>query len=222
MALLYRQYWVAFGLYIACFFIDERAFLAVPLVCVARFFLHRDTNKWQRGLPEVGLAIAAIVTGLLVRFWLHTAYGLENGATSENLGLATARDNFQISGFGLLTGLDFWTFAGMFPAFLAWQKGWRWLASGYLIYYICCFLAMLLVLDLTRCTAYLFPAALAGVIAIARQERPVFAERFVLFFTLTALLFPPVFVVGDYILWMGPIFPKLVRVVAQLGFGVHI
>jgi hypothetical protein len=127
-----------------------------------------------------------------------------------------------VASIGLLSGLKFWTFLGLLPAFAFWQRGSKLLGIGYSLSYLAALVVMLAVLDLTRCTAYLFPAVLAGIAFLAKQERPEFVSKTLLFFTGTSLLFPSLFIVGTSIVWMGPILPKLIRLVALLGFGAHI
>ena len=224
LSLLTRNQALALLAFFGSLYVDERAYLAVPLCAFCRFWLYRDAR--QTGLALLWLeafgALGVLVVGLLLRAWLHTYCGLISGAQSTNLGLATLRDNFQVSTIGLLSGLDFWLYVAFIPAWYLWQQKGKLLAGAYVIYLGGCLIAMLLVLDLTRCTAYLFPAVLAGVFAMARAERPAFTEYMLAIFCAIALLFPPLFVVGDYILWMGPVFPKLFRVVARLSFGIDI
>jgi len=221
-AIYVRHTWVAYLAYFCCLFIDERAYLAVPLVAVARYWLYAtQLNTWAFWKVALPTAVVLLL-GLVTRYLLHIQFGLISGTMSENLGWQTVRSNFQISALGLLTGLDFWTFGAFLPAFYFWQKDQRLLALGFIIYLATAFLAMLIVLDLSRCTAYLYPAVLASIFCIARFEKPKFGEKILLFFTVTSLLFPPLFVIGDYVLWMGPIIPKLIRVIANLGFGIHI
>lgn len=214
--------WAALLAYLASLFIDERAYLAVPLAAVARFWMQAEQPDLGRLVKETAPALGILVVGLVIRYTLHEQFGLVSGAQSGNLGLATLRDNFQISSIGLLTGLEFYTYAAFLPGMYFFLNGQRLLGMGYIAYLGACLLSMLLVLDLTRCTAYLFPAVLAGIFALARFEKPSFTERTLVALTLSALLFPPLFVVGDYILWMGPIVPKIIRIVARLGFGTDI
>lgn len=217
-----RPRWAAALAYVACLFIDERAYLAVPLAAVARFWMRAETPDLRSLLKEAAPALGILGLGLMVRYGLHAQFGLVSGAQSGNLGLATLRDNFQISSIGLLTGLEFYTYAAFLPGVYFYLNRQRLLGVGFVAYLGACLVSMLLVLDLTRCTAYLFPAVLAGVFALARFEKTSFTEKTLLALTVSALLFPPLFVVGDYILWMGPIVPKIIRIVAKLGFGTDI
>lgn len=217
-----RPRWAAALAYVACLFIDERAYLAVPLAAVARFWMRAESPDLRSLLKEAAPALGILGLGLMVRYGLHAQFGLVSGAQSGNLGLATLRDNFQISSIGLLTGLEFYTYAAFLPGVYFYLHRQRLLGVGFVAYLGSCLLSMLLVLDLTRCTAYLFPAVLAGVFALARFEKSRFTEKTLLTLAVSALLFPPLFVVGDYILWMGPIVPKIIRIVAKLGFGTDI
>lgn len=221
-ALLVRPYWAVGLLYFCGFFIDERAFLAVPLVAASRFFLYSDGRSFKIALNEGIIAFVSFLLTFGIRYYIGKEYGIQTGEGSEYLGWVTARDNFKIAGFGLLSGLELISFIGFLPGYYLYKQGWRWAAWAYVLYYAACFLVMLIVLDLTRCTAYLFPGAICGFIILAKRDSKRFTEILVGCFCLSAILFPDTFVVGDYITWMGPIVPKIFRIIAVIGFGLHI
>ncbi len=227
LSLMAPQRYVAMLAWLGALFVDERAFLAVPLCVVARLWIYM--RFWRNESPklkniwfEAWPALVTLSLAVVIRIYLTHQFGLQNGATSENLGLITFRGNFQVAAIGLLSGLDFYLFVGFLPAIYWWFTKQRLLGVLYTLYMCICLAAMMLVLDLTRCTAYLFPAALAGLFAIARHESLSTCTRVPPLLAVTAFAFPPLFTVGTTVLWMGPIFPKVLRMAAKAIWGVDI
>ena len=206
------------------FFVDERAIMAVPTVVLWQQYvggvaLMPFGKKWKLSSAGVGIGISVIIY-LIMRYLIGREFGLgaEVGSTPL-LGLETLRTNYATMPLLLLTGIEFYWVAVGAVVVYALRKGgagWCMLVFAYLGAAV---FASLLSLDVTRSIAYLFPAVVLGMVMVVKEEGLQIGRGFAAGLLVLAILFPPIFSVGNMHLWMGPALPKIAKWIWSYTMG---
>lgn len=201
---------------LAALLTDERSLLSLPFVVGFHWTWHNNDNILRnlgRMQPPFPAALVAVGAAITLRIFLSSF--LDFGPLwpqSEWVGLSVLRENFQTMPLLLLSGLGFWTLWLALPSAYMLLNGQKIQAILVGIYTSLALMSSLLVLDVTRSVSYLFPGFLWGMAWVCQRENATFRKQLLLGFSLAGLFFPALFAIGNTLVWQGPFFPKILKI----------
>lgn len=222
IAFFSRNAFIVFLTLLAAFFVDERSLLSFPVLIVASYFQQHTRAHFFRFLthlrsPVVPL-VGAIVIYLVLRLSLKSFLGFSDSVLQSDLiGLQVLRNNYQVFPLGWLSALHGWLLLLFVPAGYLWQSGNRMAATLYFIYLIMSLFLCQMVLDVTRSTTYLFPGVLLAIVLLSKFEQGRFTRSILLLCTAFSILIPPLVTIGATVIWQGPVFPKILKLLGLVA-----
>lgn len=209
---------LVFFAYLVALFVDERSLLSLPFFVVLGYFQADKSEDFFRSVfrrraPIVPL-VGALVVCFGIRLYLKMYLGFQESAFQSNLvGFEVLRDNYQIFPLGWLSALHGWLLLLFLPVYYLWRSGNRMVAGLFLLYTILSLFVCQLVLDVTRSTTYLFPGVVLSLILLIKFESQRFTTRVLWLFGFLSMLLPPLVTIGATVVWQGPVFPKVLKLI---------
>ena len=208
-AMMARQPAVAGAALFAAAWTDERALLAVPLLCLFGFM----RSERSRSIAFL-LGTAAYVGS---RMWLAQAWALHT--TMGGMGLSVFLRNLHIAPLGVWAGLGgSWILVVCALAILAAGRRY-WEFAGLLFGIALVTASALAVEDLTRSMTYTLPAVFVALYVLAKYEGTEVVERIALVAMLVCVLLPTWFVQSGDATWMLPFPFQAIRLLVYPRLG---
>lgn len=222
LALFSRSSFAVFITCFAAFFVDERSILASPLI-VFFIWITRESNlqldqRLLRLEKPILPIFGAYALSLLLRYFISMQTGFGSFLPDSDLvGFQVIQGNYQVMPLLWLSGIGFFWISLCIPALYLFFEGRLLPGFLYLLYLVSMFALVLTVLDVTRSITYLFPGIMVGHLLVFKMESLTFFKRYLLSLTISSFLLPPLFAIGTTIVWQGPVFPKILKIMNQLS-----
>jgi hypothetical protein len=209
LAMAARRPAIAAATLFAAAWTDERALVAMPLLCL--FAVARSER------PRCLAVLAGSLTYVATRIWLAHVWALPTSLGGT--GVAVLLHNLHIVPLGVWAGLGgSWILVACALTILAARR--RYLEFAALLLGIGLVTASALVVeDLTRSMAYALPAVLVALNVLVRYETPHTVERIAQAAALVCVLMPTWFVQSGDASWMLPLPVQLLRLLVYPRLG---
>jgi hypothetical protein len=209
LAMAARRPAIAAAALFAAAWTDERALVAVPLLCL--FAVARSER------PRCLAVLVGAAAYLGSRIWLVHIWALHS--TVGGAGIALFLRNLHTAPLGVWAGLGgSWILVACALAILAARR--RYLEFAALLLGIgLVTVSALIVEDLTRSLAYALPAVLVALHVLAKNETPHMVERIAQTTALVCVLLPTWFVQSGDAAWMLPLPVQLIRFLVYPRLG---
>jgi hypothetical protein len=209
LAMAARRPVVAAAALFAAAWTDERALVAVPLLCLVAMA--------RSEMPRCLAVLAGSAAYLGSRIWLIHVWALRT--TIGGAGIAVFLRNLHIAPLGVWAGLGgSWILVACALTILAARRRYfefAALLSGIGLLAV----SALIVEDLTRSMAYALPAVLVALHVLVKNETPHMVERIAQTTALVCVLMPTWFVQSGDASWMLPLPLQLIRIFVYPRLG---
>lgn len=206
-------------LLLACF-TDERAILGTGVLFFTEYLLKTGTARFIKSVILNQSFLPYYISWVLYfsfRFYMKIFHNYTiNMDNIRGIGLTSIPENYTVMAFGILTALEgYWIIIISGLLLLIFQRRYFETISGIFLISIY-IISSLMVFDITRTFAYMFPLIFLFLAYIHQTENKNTIQKIGLAVLLINILIPTYFIYGsqkNFIFWMTPIFPKILHLI---------
>lgn len=208
---------VIFICLLASHFIDERAIIATGFVflwwIVQDNAIETNPFKWLLVSPKAFIVLISMLATLLIRYYLANEFGLKTPTGNEAAaGLGIIRQNWPLLPLGIFSSIEFFWVVILASFLLIIQKKYVVFGSLFICVILSTQMVSLMVYDLTRSSAYVFPSLTIACVLISKTENVYFLRKTAFLLLICMFLFPSQYVeTYSGCTWESPIVPKILK-----------